>query len=159
MREYKAFLTASRKLVADEDEGELNSVLMPGKALRIVTDSVIDRSSQSLRLSLEQNIKAALDAQRLPSLNAHEDTSAPCTTDGAAWTSHPSSSATWTSDGPKQALMLSTAQAQDDMDQQANTGGAGGATSVAMFDIGDSGIPSVTADWDCSNPQIGRAHV
>jgi len=101
-----------------EEDDEDPWVQTPGRARRLQTDSVVERSSQSLRFSLEQNIGAALDAQRLSALTKGGDNvSQPVTvgtiatplgeTQGSEASSLP---ATWASEAEEEA-----AQALEDM--------------------------------------------
>ena len=111
------FLEFHEEVIEDEDPW----LLMPGRAPRLQSDSVVERSSQSLRLSLEQNIKAALDAQRLSALSKNEEPAPQRAIGGSSpaqnlvgtsatsldgtWASEASSSmpATWTSEAEEEA--------------------------------------------------------
>jgi len=94
-------------------------LLMPGRAPRLQTDSVVERAS--LRLSLEQNIRVVLDAQRLSALSKNEKAAPQPGTGGSSpaqkpvgtgatsldgtWASEASSSfpATWASEAEEEA--------------------------------------------------------
>ena len=118
------FLEFQEETLNDEDPW----LLMPGRAPRLQTDSVVERAS--LRLSLEQNIRVVLDAQRLSALSKNEKAAPQPGTGGSSpaqkpvgtgatldgtWASEASSSlpATWTSEAEEEAAEYAEGVVQD----------------------------------------------